>query len=126
MKRNLMRHAAAVTILAAALALAAPAPALAWPNGARASDLVHAAWSWLVGLWAEPAGTEPPERRALARQKAGPCVDPSGVPICGNQSVAEPPEGHAPIWQKCGPASDPLGQPACQKQSVAGGDAGGG
>lgn len=87
MKRTWMRHAAAVTILASALALAAPAQALGWREWTPASDLVHAAWSWLASLWAAPQETESQDGTGPVWQKGGGCSDPLGQPVCQNQSV---------------------------------------
>jgi hypothetical protein len=84
MTRTCMRHAAAVTILAAMLALAAPARALAGPEWARASDSIHAVWSWLVGLLSTPVETHrPPARPGPVWEKEGGCIDPSGRPVAG-------------------------------------------
>ena len=86
MKRTWMRHATAVTTLATALALAAPTRAAVRAEWLPASDLVHAAWSWLAGLWETPRRAEP-ERPSPVRQKEGGCIDPMGRPLCHNQSV---------------------------------------
>ncbi len=87
MKRTWMRSTAAVAVLAMALALAAPARAIDGQPWTPASDLVHAAWSWLTGLWqTTPREAKPPEDPAPVWRKIGSCIDPSGSPACQNQS----------------------------------------
>jgi len=119
-----MRSAATATALAAALALASPVRALAGPDWTPASGIVHAAWSWLAGLWGTPRETEPSEGPAPVWQKAGGCVDPLGHPCV--DPIARPPKAPAPVWQKAGSCVDPSGKPVCQTQNVAGGGEPGG